>query len=378
MPTQKLLVFVCLLLGCSAHAETTAEPRSLLPSKTKIIEQKEVELDGSAPIETSILYRYTKDKEDYEELAFYKPGCGLVWRSGEALSSMVAPSFETKDLTGDNLPELLVYQSVHGGQEFLVHIYQMSGCVVSEVLSDFTYPASAPQLQSKPEGNTLTFSYMNREACETSEEDPGFIHTYAVKQNRFDLIENKVYQRIYPLFEPHFSGGEAATRAAKQLGDVKIFDHLAADFDKDGREEVIFLYEKGGLGALIVLREVLGLEKVSFTPILSISLDEDTLSLDGAIKNIALADVTGDANPELIIDSYAQFGCALDTWVIQLSNKEPQLLLQLKRPLKEPVSATTKMLSYRETTHGLSIVWRWNDSAFVGPAGEIFPTKTLR
>jgi hypothetical protein len=376
MSTQKLLVFSCLLLGCSAHAEPTTEPRSLLPAKAKLIEQKQLELDGVAPTETSLLYRYTKNKEEYEELAFYKHGCGIVWRSGELLSSMIAPTFETKDLTGDGLPELLVYQSVHVDQEFLVHIYQLTGCRASEILSDFTYPASAPQILERSEGNTLTFSYASREACTSDKEDPGFLHTYAVRQNLFYLIEEKPYQKMYPLFEPHLSGGNTAARAAKQLGEQEVFDHMVADFDKDGTNEVVFLYEKEGVGALMVLRE--DPETATFAPWFSASLGEATLPLNGAIKNLALTDITGDAVPELIVDSYAQLGCSLDTWVLQLSTKEPRLLLQLRRPLKEPVSATTKRLSYRETVHGLPVVWRWNDAMFVGPAGEVFTPKTIK
>jgi hypothetical protein len=376
MSTQKLLVFSCLLLGCSAYAESTTESRSLLPVQAKLIEQRELDLDGFAPAETSLLYHYTKNKEDYEELAFYKRGCGIVWRSGEALSSMIAPTFETKDLTGDGLPEILVYQAAHVSQDFLVHIYQLSGCKTTEILSDFTYPASSPQLLQRPEGNTLTFSYASRETCSSGEEDPGFRRTYAVRQNLFYLIEEKPYQKMYPLFEPHLSGRETATRAARHLGGAEVFDHLAADFDRDGKSEAIFLYEKGGLGALLVLRE--DPETETFAPWFSASLDETTLPLSGAVKNLMLADVTGDAIPELIVDSYAQLGCALDTWVIQLSTKEPKLLLQLKRPLKEPVSATSKMVSYRETARGLSVVWRWSDTVFVGPAGEIFTPKLLK
>jgi hypothetical protein len=360
MSTQKLLVFSCLLLGCSAYAESTTELRSLLPAKAKLIEQRELDLDGFAPLETSLLYHYIKDKEDYEELAFYKQGCGIVWRSGEALSSMIAPTFETKDLTGDGVPEILVYQAAHVSQDFLVHIYQLNGCKTKEILSDFTYPASSPQLLQRPEGNTLTFSYASRETCSSGEEDPGFRRTYAVRQNLFYLIEEKPYQKMYPLFEPHLSGRETATRAARHLGGAEVFDHLAADFDRDGK----------------VLRE--DPETETFAPWFSASLDETTLPLSGAVKNLMLADVTGDAIPELIVDSYAQLGCALDTWVIQLSTKEPKLLLQLKRPLKELVSATSKMVSYRETVRGLSVVWRWSDTVFVGPAGEIFTPKLLK
>lgn len=371
---RSLTLLSVLWLGCAAYAESKADPRALLPPRAKLISQHEVELDGASPRESALLYRYTKDGEDREVLAFYQKSCGLYWASEEALSTTIAPTWEAKDLTGDGLNELLVYQSVHADQEFSVHVYQQSGCALKEVLSDFTRPGVPPKLQTKDGATTLTFWYAGNEGCEGSE-DPGFVHTYSVTKKGFTLIEDRPALRLYPLFTPTLSGKSLAEEAASSLGRLTLFDHLAADLDGDGRDEAVLLYNQDDAGALQVATRS---KKGGFKSLLQASMGAGLLALDGPVKAISAYDLTGDGVKELIVDSSANAGCQLDTWVIRFSKGEPQLLLQVRRSFKEEVSLSSSKLSYRDTEKAMPSTWTWSGASFVGPAGEVFSPKTLR
>lgn len=376
MLLHRFLICLCLLGTGTAQADTRVKHITpSLPKGATVLSQKKVDLDGSSPPEILVTYRYTTDGEEREVLGLYKSGCGLIWQSDEALGMIFAPSFGLRDITGEGNKDLLVYQPVHAGQELLVYAYQLTGCSLKELLRDYTYPPVPPTIRRDSEGMTVTFRFQGRDGCTGGgEEDEGFIHTYRYNGSEFLLVEDRPFRQLYPLFSASLSGGkEAASAAAQLLDQAKIYDHLAADLTGDGVPELIFLYNLGGRGALLVVAR----REERFYRLFEAALGEGPLSLDGAVRAINATDLTGDGVPELIFDSDADLGCQLDTWVVGFEKAAPELLLKVRRPLREQASLRSKEVAYQEVPHGAEVVWRWSGRAFVNQAGELFKAVRL-
>jgi hypothetical protein len=292
------------------------------------------------------------------------------------LGVISAPDWEGRDITGDGVDDLMVYLSVHAGQELLTYAYELKGCAAHELLSDYSYPAAPPATRLGASGVEVVFSYIGHDgACADGGDDEGFVRVYRYNGVGFTLADDKPFRRLYPLYPAVASGGAEAERAAAELlGPVKIYDHLAADLDGDGAQEVAILYRgEEGFGALLVAAR----ERQGFKERFRVEYADALLSLEGAVRSISAADLTGEGGAELVLDASADLGCQLDTLVIRFSRSGPELLLRVRRPLKERAQLRSKEISYRETISGMEHTWRWDGKSFNGPAGENFSPTAI-
>lgn len=376
MTLRATVPVVIALAACSAAADP-APVKSLLPGGATVISSARVELDGRAPEETVITYHYKSDGELVEGIAIHKPSCGLVWSSEDALGATVAPSWEATDLTGDGVKEFVASQSVHAGQESWVHIYKIERCEAVELLNEFVRPPEPLSLHRDPSGPLVTFTFRGYDSClPGGGEEEGYVKSYRPTASGFTLLESKPYQKLYPFFPPNRSGGSEAVRIASWfVGRAEIYDHLSADLNGDGEKELAFLYDAGKGGGLLVLS--FDKTKRLWGVMLQASFGMGPLPLEGYVRAISSADLTGDGGSELIIDASAELGCKLETFVLRFTASGPELLLDVRRPYKDPLSFGKRSFSYREAARGALTRWSWDGAAFSNGAGETSAPRLL-
>jgi hypothetical protein len=365
------------LNACAAFAEAPAL-LSLLPNGATVLSSSRAELDGRAPEETILSYRYNTDGEASEGVVLYNASCGILWSSEESLSANIAPSWETKDLTGDGIDEFIVSQPVHAGQEAWVHVYRVDHCETVELINEFIRPAEPLSLRRDKIGPLVSFTFRGYETClRGGGEEDGYVKTFRPTPSGFILVESRAYQKTYPFFPPVRSGGTEAARVASWfIGKTELYDHISADLDGDGEKELIFLYDAGkGGGLLVVTRDK---TKHLWRAMLQSSFGFGPLSLEGYVRAISTAELTGEGGNELIIDASAELGCKLETFVLRFdASRGAEVLLDTRRSFKDPVRFSKKTLSYRETERGLPLRWSWDGSAFVSSSGEISLPRLL-